>query len=210
MTISTANFSLIHPPARRATAITDFEILAHLRKGLSPAEITRLAGVDDSGRSGSTAADSFLARVERVLDRAKENRLLSRTPGAAPLSHEERAARRKEVAEFVRSYNHEHGKGGVRAAAKKFGLSLFTIQRACEEHGVPFQSVGPGGVPKVNSYKVLARLIAGESQADIARDLGAHRQSISQIAVHAREAGVFAAVKKVRRREGKKKEKKAS
>lgn len=98
------------------------------------------------------------------------------------LSHPERKSRRAQIAAAVK-----REKLTAAEASERFGVSIHTVWSACREHDVipeMFQNRMP------SAYCILARLLKGESQADIARDLGISRQAVNQVKQRAIEAGI--------------------
>lgn len=97
------------------------------------------------------------------------------------LSHEERAERRKQIAEFCKN-------NSVADAAKRFGLTSGTIRSACIEHGVqPIRD--PSSTGTVQTMRILKRLLDGETQVKLAGEYRVSRQRVQQIQKTAEEAG---------------------
>jgi len=115
------------------------------------------------------------------------------------VSHEERAARRKEMAEFVKQ--HGGDRKALEAAAKKFGVVAATVIRSCASHGVRVRAYkGPGekrtvsGNLPVNprTVQIIAELIRGDrSQSEIARKYGVSRQQVGVVKQKVEAAGVL-------------------
>lgn len=89
---------------------------------------------------------------------------------------------RKPLAEAVRS-----GKS-VAEVAKAFGQPYHAVRTACREQNVKLIT------SNVGAMKILAGLISGKHQSEVARELGVSRQRVSQVAQDAEKSGVFAAV----------------
>lgn len=99
----------------------------------------------------------------------------------AALSHKERAARRREIAEFCRTHTKEE-------ACAAFGVSEATADVACREYGVrAVQSNVP--MTKVHTLKMLKLLMDGYTQSSIAQAFGVTASLVNQLAQKAREAG---------------------
>jgi transposase len=94
-------------------------------------------------------------------------------------SRKELAARRKKMAMFAE-------KNGVDDAAQEFGVSIGTVYGACRENGINL-------VRKPQQAELMLvitrRLLDGERQSEITRDLGVSRQYVSQVKRRAIEAG---------------------
>lgn len=108
------------------------------------------------------------------------------------MTHEERAARRKQIAEYVRERLHEHDPCG--GAAQAFGVGLHTVYNACDEHGVPRpkKTGNTGGeIKRPGTLAIIARLCIGdETLTEIAESVGITKQRVSQIYTEARDAGI--------------------
>lgn len=101
------------------------------------------------------------------------------------LTHDQRRDRRLAIAEF--SANHSDSE-----AARKFGVCILTCRNARKEYAI---SKSPERVVHTATPKtvaILARLLNGEKQSEIAKDTGLSRQRISSIFKSAQAAGLFA------------------
>lgn len=106
------------------------------------------------------------------------------------LTHAERAARRKRIAEFCRSHS-------VHAAALEFGVTPSLIRAACAEAGVPCtRDADVKGAGRTIDV-VAALLNSTVSYATIAERHRLTRQSVHGIAARCVEAGI-----KIRPRRG--------
>lgn len=94
-------------------------------------------------------------------------------------SRKEQAARRKKMAKFAKKH-------GVDVAAQEFGVSIGTVYLACREYDTK-----PVRKPQVaeSTLVIVRKLLDGERQSDIARDLGVSRQYVSQVKRRAIAAG---------------------
>lgn len=92
---------------------------------------------------------------------------------------------RKPLAEAVRS-----GKS-VADVVQETGQSISVVRQACQEQGVSLP------LANMNSMKILAGILSGKSQTEVARDLNISRQRVSQIMEVARSSGVFAVLNKM-------------
>lgn len=91
----------------------------------------------------------------------------------------ERGARRKRMAMFAQ-------KNGVDAAAQEFGVSIGTVYGACRENGI---NLARKPQEAELMLVITRKLLDGERQSDIARELGVSRQYVSQVKHRAIEAG---------------------
>ena len=108
-----------------------------------------------------------------------------------PLTQSDRAERRKEIAATVRATG--GNVGAVSAAAKKYGLTRATVERACLEHGVkiPRKPREDGDRITAPTLKIIRDLIAGKNGKDIAAEYGIKPARVSTIRKSAREAGLL-------------------
>lgn len=96
-----------------------------------------------------------------------------------PLSHEERTARRKAMADDLASGM------GIGEVAKKYGVSTWTVRRACDENSVqiprkPCQRLQALSIKRiVTAVKLLTE---GHAQQTVADYLGVTKQYINQVA----------------------------
>ena len=98
------------------------------------------------------------------------------------LTHPERRARRKQMAEFVEK------DGSVSAAAKLFSVSSATIRNACLEYGVvPDSQVVQRGT---TVFPVIAGLQRGERVADLAEQFKVTKQRVHKIKQLCKEHGI--------------------
>ena len=106
-----------------------------------------------------------------------------------PMTHEERRARRKEMADTVAL-----GKMPYEVAAE-YGCSLQNVREACRIFGVKMRPM-LGSTQKFNSYKLLAELInTKDSFAELARKHNCTRQNVFHLYTKAREAGILVPVR---------------
>lgn len=96
------------------------------------------------------------------------------------MSHEERAMRRKKIAEYAS----EHGSS---SAATEFGVSLGTVRGALQESGVR-KTQGHQNA-SVSSYYILRLLLDGVSRTEIAAKQKITKQRVSHIKMAAQSAG---------------------
>ena len=103
------------------------------------------------------------------------------------MTHAEAKQLRKEIATYSRKY-------GVPVTANEFGVSIQTVLNSRREHGIP----NPRGNPLAkSSYSIVADLIRGEKEADIARRYTVSRQFVNQCKKKMQQHGVFDAVASV-------------
>jgi transposase len=97
------------------------------------------------------------------------------------LTHAQRRVRRAEIAQLVADGL------PIADAANQFGVSIETVRRACQEHGVAHRNVRI----QASSMRVLAELLNTRSSTDEIGDrLGFSRQWVQHILRAAREAGI--------------------
>lgn len=100
------------------------------------------------------------------------------------ITHKQRAERRRKIAEYAKTHTYE-------ATKQKFKVSKHTVYDSCRMLGV----VKPDGRANAPStYKVVAAMILGEKQVEVARRLGVSRQFVNQCRKKMVEHGVFDAV----------------
>lgn len=95
------------------------------------------------------------------------------------MTHADAARRRAEIA----AYAEQHG---VAAAVEHFQATSHAVYEALKRTG---SSAGQVKVP-TTAFDVLARLLKGEQQSDIARELRITKQRVSQVACAAEQAGI--------------------
>jgi len=98
------------------------------------------------------------------------------------MTHAQQIQRRKNLATAVAS-----GKT-PEEVARETDLDVATVHRACHIYGVKYPRV-PSARGKI--YAVLARLLKGAVQADIACELKVSRQYIGQVKQAATAAGIL-------------------
>lgn len=103
------------------------------------------------------------------------------------LTHEERRSRRREIAEFSKTHTDYQ-------TAAEFGVCRDTVVAARRAFGIRKDSECVVNAP--STYQILACLLRGESQSDIARSLVVSRQRVNQIKQGAKAAGIFALFKR--------------
>ncbi len=98
------------------------------------------------------------------------------------MTHPERAARRKEIAEYVRA-NHSR-----QEAVVKFGVSIDSVDQACREHGVKptrYQHRQP------KSFEIVAVLQnTSKTIVEIADERGVEHQWVRELYHAALEGGI--------------------
>lgn len=100
------------------------------------------------------------------------------------MTHPQREKRRRKIAEYAKTHTYNE-------TLRKFKVSKQTVYDSCQEHGV-VKLDGRRGSP--STYKIVAALIRGEKQADVARRLKVSRQFVNQCRKKMIEYGVFDAV----------------
>tara|TARA_R110000782_G_scaffold253743_1_gene341927 strand:+ start:9520 stop:9840 length:321 start_codon:yes stop_codon:yes gene_type:complete len=99
-----------------------------------------------------------------------------------PVTHEERAARRKEIAEFCRE-------NPVKAACAKFGVGPTLVRGACDEYGV--MAARADGEPPESRLKLVADLVNSDyTFASLGDYYGLSRQAVQQFAAKCKAAGL--------------------
>ena len=106
----------------------------------------------------------------------------------AKMTHEQRRARRKEIAEYSKSHTNYQ-------TAKHFGITTTTVRQSRMEHDLPIKVDGDGIVP-VSSYRILAEIIRGRPDIDIAKKYDVSKQFVNQVRLRAGDAGVYDAINK--------------
>lgn len=87
-----------------------------------------------------------------------------------PLTHEERAARRKKIAAYCRRRT-------CAEAAIEFGVSTSTVHSACQEHGVVYRSAYSEPAP--TKLQLVAALVnTTTSLTELARQHRVSRQAV--------------------------------
>lgn len=87
-------------------------------------------------------------------------------------SHEERAERRKKIADFVKANG-----GDVAKAVAEFGVSRELVLSACRGHGVDYKKGKP-----MSAYAMVATLILDNPpDAEVARKHGVTKQRVNMI-----------------------------
>ena len=99
------------------------------------------------------------------------------------LTHIDRSERRKQMAAEVKA-----GKS-LAQVARKYGVMELTVRLAVRIHGVQMKKVVADC--NTSTLEILGRLLAGEKQSAIARDVGCSRENVNDIAKRARKAGIF-------------------
>lgn len=104
------------------------------------------------------------------------------------MKNAEKQQRRAEIAKDVKK-----NKLTLAEAAKKYNVSRTQISIACKESGVTPQPDERfnGNLGGKRTLEVVRELMAGAKQADIARELGLHRQFVSIVANRAKAAGLL-------------------
>lgn len=95
------------------------------------------------------------------------------------LTHAERLARRRKIAEYANSHTMEQ-------AAQRFKVHEATVRAALRENNLPVRRRIP---PSVSSFQILLRLLDGVLPKEIARELKITPQRVSQIKQQAVAAG---------------------
>lgn len=98
------------------------------------------------------------------------------------LTHKERCSRRKQMAEYAKTHTDA-------VTARRFGVTEATVKKGRQENGV----VKTHGMP-ASTYRIIAALIRGDKQADIARRECCSRQFVNQVKARMEKHGVFEAV----------------
>lgn len=92
---------------------------------------------------------------------------------------------RKLLAEAVLS-----GKS-VADVAQESGQATRVVRQACQEQGVSLP------IANMNCMRILAGILSGKSQSEVARDLNISRQRVGQVMDVVRSSGVFAVLNKM-------------
>ena len=103
---------------------------------------------------------------------------------AKQLTHPERRARRAAIAADVARGD------DVSEVAQRHGVGVPTVRNACLEAHVSKCPLPSTKVRAVTSFQILAALLRGGRQVDVAADFGVSRQRVEQIERMATEAGI--------------------
>lgn len=101
------------------------------------------------------------------------------------LTHEQRRHRRREIAVF--SSDHTDAE-----TARKFGVCILTCKNARREFKIKKTPERVVQTSTAKTMTILARLLRGDKQSEIAKDTGLSRQRISSIFKSAQAAGLIA------------------
>ena len=71
--------------------------------------------------------------------------------------------------------------------AARYDRVLDWVHRSCWEAGVPYRT---GNSVGLSTYRIIAALLRGERQVDIARQFGMSRQRVGQVREHCLAAGI--------------------
>lgn len=115
--------------------------------------------------------------ADKVADRIRSTKY---TP---KLTHEQRAARRKEIAQYAADHT-------VEDACEQFEVVRTTVLSSLREHGLQAKSKGirVSKNLKLNPYLVL-KMLQTNTKAETARKLNCSRERVGQLAKLAEEAG---------------------
>lgn len=92
-----------------------------------------------------------------------------------PLTHPERAQRRREIAGFVRRG------GSIEAAALRWGVTAVMAKASCQEHGVPFEKFAHSKKTDRLLGIVAALIAGGDTQAGIGGKFDVDREYVGQV-----------------------------
>jgi transposase len=155
-------------------AVDKLEVLRKLKMGPRPSEIAKLSDIAES-------------TVKKIEAEAAEKRLLH----VGRMSHIDRRKQRKQIADWVKANG-----ATVAQAVERFGESSNRVRDACQEYRVEpaFAGRGRKSSKKTTQTEVIARVIDGMDQADIARELNVSPQYVHLCVRAGREGGIFEAV----------------
>lgn len=109
-----------------------------------------------------------------------------RRPPVKRLSHSERAARRATWVTRVSLAEDKHSTIAEIAATEH--VNVATVQMACRNAGI--EILKRQGPKAHRAMEILAGLLRGERETDVAARLGITRQRVNQVAIEARKAGI--------------------
>lgn len=110
-------------------------------------------------------------------------------PEKQHMSREERAARRRAIADYVRAS--DDPAEAARDAAVQWGVTLMTVRSACFEHGIKLNSYLGGNIAGAGTFAILALLLNGDKSVEqLAAATGIAVKRINQVAAAAVKAGI--------------------
>ncbi len=103
------------------------------------------------------------------------------------MNRQTRAKRRLAIANSVQRT------GSPEEVARSYGVSIATVYKACHEHDVKIPAVGKGRgrEVKMGTLEIIAELLRGTPQAEVARRWSVSRQRVQQIHRRAQRAGLI-------------------
>lgn len=170
--------SAITLPTQAPTAsrkkVDELEVIAKLNLGLTHTDVGKLLELPESV-------------VARIGDAALKRGLL-KNPRK---SHDERREARKQIADWVADGH------TAKEAAAHFKSSEPHVRKCCNEFGIEPEPLNVRfDRRKVSQMSIIALLIDGLNQSEVAEHFGVTRQYVNLTAVKARKTGVFDAVER--------------
>jgi DNA-binding NarL/FixJ family response regulator len=107
-------------------------------------------------------------------------------PKPARLTHGERAIRRAEWVRTVAASDDRHA--ALDNIVRTQGVSPATVKAECNAAGIVFPNRSTATAPR--TFEILAALLRGEEQLEIAQRLGVSRQRVGQVLDAAVRAGI--------------------
>lgn len=147
-------------------------VLEKINLGLTDKEVAKL--FDSSEKA---IAEIRATGTERGLVKRKQSNDGPRMDGEA------RANRRREIAKAI-----DAGES-VEEVAKRFEVSIATVGNSVRLYGTKRQEHKP--LTRAESYRVVAMLIDGQRDVDIAAATGISREMVRLMRIDADEAGIF-------------------
>lgn len=154
-------------------------VLEKINQGLTDKEIAKLLD----------ASEKAVAEIRATgIDRGLVN-VAKRKPGyeGPRMDGEARANRRREIAKAV-----DAGES-VEDVAKRFSVSIATVSNSVRLYGTKRQEHKPPTRPE--AYKVVAMLIDGQRDSEIAAATGISREMVRIMRNDAEEAGIFTSLR---------------
>lgn len=151
-------------------------VLQRINLGLTDKEVAKLFDASEKA-----IAEIRATGTERGLVKRKAGYEGPRMDGEA------RANRRKEIAKAI-----DAGES-VEKVAKRFEVSIATVGNSVRLYGTKRQE--HKALTRLESYRVVALLIDGQRDSEIAAATGISREMVRLMRIDADEAGIFAALK---------------
>lgn len=122
--------------------------------------------------------------IERIESKVDEVLAEIRKMSGPGMTHEERAKRRRSIADDVAAG------ATTDEVATKYGVAIATVENACAEFGITLVSEPIERPIAESTYDIIAAILKGKSDSAIAGETGLSRQRINVIRLKCREAGM--------------------